>query len=189
MKNCCNHKLPTVTGFSMIQCVRISLSNGEVYTLKINDLVGIQFVKNNERIFVRKGRVKDIVIVNKRNFSTLDDNASHIILDCSEQYTIKLVEIKIKDIIKVGRIEDEFDDYDDRITELDPNFIEGDLHIPTREHGMYTEEEMMNKITKPEREDVVKMDPKTGEFKDLATSNQNSSNKRTMGVKGIAVMK
>ena len=168
MSHICNQlKLPFMTECKLIKCVKISMSNGEEYTIKNNDLVGIQFVRNDERIFVRKGRIHDIIIVDKRSLSSHIDNVSRIILDCSEQFTVKTIEIKFKDIIKIGGIDDEFEDYSDRITHLKPNFIEGNK-IPTREHGMTTEKELENKIIKPNRKDVVKMDPKTGIFDDLS---------------------
>lgn len=176
----CNHlKLPVMTDCKLIKCVKISMSNGEEYTIKTDDLVGIQFVRHDERILVRRGRIKDIVVVNKRHLSDCkNDNSSHIILDCSEQFTVKTLEIKLKDIIKIGSIDDAFEDYSDRITHLKPNFMEGN-RIPTRYHGMITEEELERKITKPDRDDVVKMDPDTGVFDDLYTlppSTENTNN-------------
>lgn len=168
--NCICRKLPIMTDCQLIKCVKISMNNGEEYTVKTDDLVGIQFIKHDERILVRRGRIKDIVVINKRHLSNCNnDNVSRIILDCSEQFTVKTIEIKLKDIIKIGRIDDVFEDYSDRITHLKPNFIEGN-RIPTREHGMITEEELEKKITKPDRDDVVKMDPETGVFDDLVAS-------------------
>ena len=168
---CDLHKLPKLNKYELLTCIKLSMDNGEEYTIKTNDLIGIQFVKDDKRILVRRGRVKDIVVVNRRKLSTIDDNVSHIILDCSEQFSIKIIEIKFKDIIKIGGIDDEFEDYNDRITDLEPNFIDG-CRIPTRENGMYTKEEMINKITKPNRDDVVKMDS-SGQFNDLYDMNQN----------------
>lgn len=178
----CNHlKLPTMTDCKLIKCVKISMSNGEEYTIKTDDLVGIQFVRHDERILVRRGRIKDIVVFNRRHLSNCNnDNSSHIILDCSEQFTVKTLEIKLKDIIKIGGIDDVFEDYSDRITHLKPNFMEGN-RIPTRYHGMITEEELERKITKPDRDDVVKMDPDTGVFDDLYTlppSTENTNNEK-----------
>lgn len=171
--NCiCNHlKLPKMNKYELVKCVKISMDNGENYTIKIGDIVGIQFLKNDKQILLRKGRVKDIVIVNRRTLCTTTDNVSHIILDCSEQFSIKIIEIKLKDIIKIGNVDDVFEDYSDRITELEPNFIEGDK-LPVRQHGLVTKEEIVKKITKPDKEDVVKMDPSTGEFDDLYEMNQ-----------------
>lgn len=167
--NCICRKLPIMTDCQLIKCVKISMNNGEEYTVKTDDLVGIQFVKHDERILVRRGRIKDIVVVNKRHLSNCNnDNVSRIILDCSEQFTVKTLEIKLKDIIKIGGIDDTFEDYSDRITHLKPNFMEGN-RIPTRQHGMITEEELERKITKPDRDDVVKMDPESGVFDDLYT--------------------
>ena len=167
--NCICRKLPIMTDCQLIKCVKISMNNGEEYTIKTDDLVGIQFIRHDERILVRRGRIKDIVVVNKRNLSNCNnDNVSRIILDCSEQFTVKTLEIKLKDIIKIGGIDDVFEDYNDRITHLKPNFIEGN-RIPTRYHGMITEEELERKITKPDRDYVVKMNPDTGVFDDLNT--------------------
>lgn len=165
--NCDHLRLPVMTDCKLLKCIKISMNNGEEYTVKTDDLVAIQFVKHDERILVRRGRIKDIVVVNRRELSNKYDNVSRIILDCSEQFTIKVIEIKLKDIIKIGAIDDEFDDYNDRITHLKPNFIEGNK-IPTRRHGMITEEELMDKITKPDRDDVVQMNS-DGEFDDLCT--------------------
>ena len=176
--NCfCNHlKLPTMEKYEQVKCIKISMSNGEEYTIKTNDMVAIQFVKDDKRILVRRGRIKDFMIVNRRCLSTCNDNVSHIILDCSQQYTIKIIEIKLKDIIKIGNIDDEFEDYSDRITELHPDFMvngENNSTIPVRHQGMITQEEMIRKVTKPERSDVVKMDPETGVFRDLYDMNMN----------------
>ena len=168
----CNQlKLPVVTECKPIMGAQISMSNGESYTIKANDLVAIQFVRNDEKIFVRRGRVRDVVLVDKRQLSTNKDNVSRIILDCSEQYTVKVIEIKIKDVIKIDDISAEFPDYSDRITKLEPNYVEENT-IPVREHGMITEEELEDKITKPDIDDVVKMDPDTGIFNDLKAASQ-----------------
>ena len=138
-------KLPKAVKLDMVRCVKIEMSNEESYTIKEGDLVGIQFVKDDTKILVRKGRVKDIIVINDK--ATTDGaktngipNVSHIVLDCSEQFTVKLVEIRFVDIIKVGGIDDEFEDYNDRITELEPNFIEGD-NCPVREGGLVTKQE------------------------------------------------
>jgi len=174
---CNHHKLPIMTGYEMLKCIKISMNNGDEFIVKTNDLVGIQFVKDDKQILVRRGRIKDIVIVNRRTIHTHDDNVSTIILDCSEQFSIKIIEIKIKDIIKIGGIDDEFEDYSDRITELDPNYITDNCHrIPTRQGGMITENELINKITKPDKKNVVKMNPETGTFDDLYDMNQNRPN-------------
>ena len=173
---CDRRKLPIINNYDLIRCIRINMSNGEQYTVKTGDLVGIQFIKNDKQILLRKGRIKEINVVNKRCLSTETDNVSCIILDASEQFSIKLIEIKLKDIIKIGAITDEFPDYSDRITELEPNFVEeckNGVKIPTRHDGMITKEELQNKITKPGRDNVAKMNPCTGEFDDLYTMNQN----------------
>ena len=166
----CNcNKLPFVNKYNLLRCIEINMSNGEQYVVKQNDLVGIQFTRG-DKILVRKGRVKDIVLINRRGISTVDDNVSNIVLDCSEQFTVKTIEIRLKDIIKIGNIEDHFDDYNNRITELDPNFIEDTedgTRIPVRDFGMYTEEDWRNKITKPDKEDVVKVNPSKGRFEDI----------------------
>ena len=169
-------KLPKMARYELVKCVKISMSNEEDYTIKTNDLVGIQFLKNDKQILVRRGRIKDIVIVNRRTLSTCDDNVSHIILDCSQQFSIKIIEIKLKDIIKIGGIDEDFLDYDDRIKELDPNYLKDgkcSSQIPTRHDGMITAEEMQNKLSKPNRSNVCKMNPDTGEFNDLYDMNLN----------------
>lgn len=135
-----NLKLPKAVNLETIKCVKISMNNDESYTLKVDDLVAIQFVKDDKRILVRRGRVKDLVVVNQRELSCKTDNVSRIILDCSEQFTVKILEIKFSDVIKIGGIDDEFEDYSDRITELEPNYMEGNK-CPVREHGLVTKEE------------------------------------------------
>ena len=133
-------KLPKTTNLEMIRCVKITMNNEETYIVKVDDLVGIQFVKDDKQILVRRGRIKELVVVNERELCTKTDNVSRIILDCSEQFTVKIIEIKFSDIIKIGNIDDEFEDYSDRITNLEPNFIEG-CEYPVREHGLVTKEE------------------------------------------------
>ena len=147
----CNEhvKLPKPVKLDTIRCIRLDMNNNESYIIKEGDLVGIQFIKDDKLILVRKGRVKDIVVINERGITNGGKtegipHASHIILDCSEQFTVKLVEIKFTDIIKVGGIDDEFDDYSERITELKPNCIEGNKY-PVREHGLVTKEEVKDK--------------------------------------------
>ena len=117
--SCICKKLPVMTDCKLIKCIKISMNNGEEYIVKTDDLVAIQFIRNDERIFVRKGRIHDIVLVDKRSLSSRVDNVSRIILDCSEQFTIKTIEIKLKDIIKIGGLDDEFDDYDDEYDKYD----------------------------------------------------------------------
>ena len=138
-------KLPRAIDLDMVKCVKITMNNDEEYTVKVDDLVAIQFVKDDKKILVRRGRVKDLVVINKRELSTKADNVSHIILDCSEQFSVKILEIKFSDIIKVGGIDDEFEDYSDRITELKPDCMhehDGGVSIPVREHGMVTQKGM-----------------------------------------------
>lgn len=169
-------KLPKMSKYEMIKCIKISMDNGEDYTIKTNDLVGIQFLKNDKQILVRRGRIKDIVIVNRRTLSTCDDNVSHIILDCSQQFSIKIIEIKLKDIIKIGGIDDEFPDYNNRIKELESNYLKDgscSSQVPTRQGGMITAEEMQKKLSKPNRSNVCKMNQDTGEFNDLYDMNLN----------------
>ena len=152
MKDCCayihNHsKLPKVVNLDMVKCVKITMSNDEEYTLKVDDLVAIQFIKDDKRILVRRGRVKDLVVISSRELSCKEDNVSRIILDCSEQFTVKILEIKFSEVIKIGNIDDEFEDYSDRITELKPDHMkecEHGTHIPVREHGMCTKGENCN---------------------------------------------
>lgn len=153
-------KLPKAVKLDMIRCVKIDMSNDESYTIKEGDLVGIQFVKDDSKILVRKGRIKDIVVINER--ATTDGcktngipNVSHIVLDCSEQFTVKLVEIRFVDIIKIGGIDDEFDDYSDRITELEPNYMHGN-NCPVREGGLVTKEEAKNKKKPPKGIPIMK---------------------------------
>lgn len=174
MSYICNAlKLPMINNYEILKCIKICMGNGEEYTIKQNDLVGIQFVKDDKRILVRRGRIKDIVLINRRQLSTVNDNVSYIVLDCSEQFSIKIIEIKLKDIIKIGKLDEEFPDYSDRITELEPNFLDqNQVKVPTRHGGMITKEELTEKITKPERENVSKMNPCTGEFDDLYEMNQ-----------------
>lgn len=171
-KNHCNRRLPSVKYTEPIKCFRIYMDNGEDYTIKTNDMVAIQFVKDNKRILVRRGRIKDFFVVNKRQLSKSFDDVSHIVLDCSEQFSIKIIDIRFCDIIKIGGIDDEFDDYSDRLTTIEPNYIDGDK-LPVRKGGLVTEEEVREKITKPNRKDVVKMDPDTGRFDDLYEMNMN----------------
>lgn len=146
MRHCLhnNLKLPKAVDLDMVKCVKITMNNEETYTVKVDDLVGIQFVKNDQQILVRRGRIKDLVVVNQRELSTKSDNVSRIILDCSEQFTVKILEIKFTDVIKIGGIDDEFEDYSDRITELKPDHThecEHGTHIPPREHGFHTHPE------------------------------------------------
>lgn len=132
-------KLPKAVKLDMVKCVKISMNNEEEYTVKVDDLVGIQFVKDDQRILVRRGRIKDLVVINTKQLSTKEDNVSRIILDCSEQFSVKILEIKFSDIIKIGGIDDDFEDYNDRITELKPDHMkecENGVKIPVREHGM-----------------------------------------------------
>lgn len=147
MRNCLhnNLKLPKAVDLDMVRCVKVTMSNEESYTVKVDDLVAIQFVKNDQQILVRRGRIKDLVVINRRELSTKTDNVSHIILDCSEQFTVKLIEIKFSDVIKIGGIDDEFEDYSDRITQLEPGHLKDckadGCKIPVREHGFHTKEE------------------------------------------------
>lgn len=141
-----NLKLPKAIKLDMLTCVKVEMSNEESYVLKEGDLVAVQFIKDDKQILVRRGRVKDLVVINDRAVTNGGKtecgipHVSHIILDCSEQFTVKLIEIKFKDIIKIGGIDDEFEDYSDRIEKLEPNFIEGNK-CPVREHGLVTKEE------------------------------------------------
>lgn len=156
----CMHKhlkLPKAVNLEMVKCVKITMNNEETYTVKVDDLVGIQFVKDDKKILVRRGRIKDLVVVNSRELSTKTDNVSRIILDCSEQFTVKILEIKFSDIIKIGSIDDEFEDYSDRITELIPDHMEECEHgskIPVREHGFHCKEQHKCPSTESKPEDV-----------------------------------
>lgn len=122
-RNCnCNHnkhehahsKLPRAVDLDMVKCAKLKMNNGKEYVVKVDDLVAIQFVKNDEHILIRRGRVKDIVVINKRELSCPTDTVSHIILDCSEQFSVKILEIKFSDVIEIGRIDDELTDYTHR---------------------------------------------------------------------------
>lgn len=155
MTNMCNKpehpvcpKLPFVEDIKMIKCANLIMNDGTNYIIKENDLVAIQCIRHDNQIVVRRGRIKDFNIVNKRELSNKVDNLSRIILDCSEQFTVKIIEIKIKDIIAIGSIDQEFKDYSERIEELTPNFLEGNLEVPTREGGMVTKEESKNATQK-----------------------------------------
>ena len=140
-----NHlKLPKAVNLEVVKCVKITMNNEETFTVKENDLVAIQFVKDDTRILVRRGRIKDLVVVNNRELSCKTDNVSRIILDCSEQFTVNILEIKFTDIIKIGDIDAKFEDYDDRITELKPDHMkenEDGSKIPSRDHGFHSKEE------------------------------------------------
>ena len=114
-----NVSLPKATNLELVRCVKMTMDNGTTYTIKVDDLVAVQFVKNDNQILVRRGRIKDLVVVNSRELSCKTDNVSRIILDCSEQFTVKIVEIKFSSVIAIGNIDDSFDEYTDRVTELD----------------------------------------------------------------------
>lgn len=134
-------KLPRAKNITPVKCVKISMDNEKEYTVKQDDLVAIQFIKGN-LIVVRRGRIKDIVVINSRELSAPTDNVSHIILDCSQQFSVKILEIKFTDIIAIGNIDDEFEDYNDRIEKLEPNHMSPDgCKIPTRHHGMHTKKD------------------------------------------------
>ena len=195
---CDKRKLPNFVDCEPLKCAKILMSNDEEYIVKIDDLVAIQFIKNDEKILVRRGRIKDIIIVNKKQLSKyVSDNVSRIILDCSEQFTVKIIDIRLSDIIKIGGIDDEFDDYSDRETYIEPNFMKDNgfdgAIIPVREHGMITETEYNNKITKPHMDDVVKMNPDTGRFDDIAKVNDNATSvpetKKSITTKGFPLMR
>lgn len=168
-----NLRLPTMTKFELVKCTKIYMSNGEQFVIKIGDLVGIQFVKGEKEILLRKGRIKDIITINKRCLSTGTDNESRIILDCSEQFSINVIEIKIKDIIKIADINYHFNDYTDRITNLENNYIDGNK-IPVRQGGMVTKEEAKKRVTKLDMDNVIKSDNEDdGRFDDLYEMNLN----------------
>ena len=46
---CNNLKLPTMVSTDILMCVKIAMSNGETYTVKTDDLVAIQYVKDDKR--------------------------------------------------------------------------------------------------------------------------------------------
>lgn len=127
-------KLPHVDDIKMLKCISVTISDGRTIVLKQDDVVGIQFICGNN-ILVRRGRIKDFKIVNNRDLLCKTDNLSHIVLDCSEQFSVKIIEIKFKDIVDI-RDDENFTSYEDRITELSPGCIHGNVHIPVRERGM-----------------------------------------------------
>ena len=133
-------KLPKVEELELVRCVKVTMNNDESCIIKTDDLVGIQFVKDNKQIVVRRGRIKDIAVVNRRELSSTEDNVSRIVLDCSEQFTVKIIEIKFSDIIRIAGVDDEFKDYKDMIDRLPPGYMDDDK-IPVREQGMVTKEE------------------------------------------------
>lgn len=175
-------KLPTVDKVKMVKCANIIMSDGKEYIIKENDLVGIQFIRPNGQIIVRRGRIKDFKIVNSRELSNKTDNLSHIILDCSEQFSVKIIEIKLKDIIAIDKVDAEFKDYSDRIEHLAPNYIEGDLKVPVREGGMITKEEAFEKLDNMKNtSDMIVDVNKDGTFKDLKKSSDDTKKKMARG--------
>lgn len=136
---CEKMKLPKVENASMIPTIKLKFSNEKEFVISVDGLVGIQFIKDDKTILVRRGRVKDIVLIKRRELAHCEDCESRIILDCSEQFSINIIEIKLKDIIDIDEIDYEFKDYSERITELKPNNIHGNTSIPVREHGMTVE--------------------------------------------------
>jgi hypothetical protein len=141
MENNQDKRLPRTTDLKPLKCVKITMSNEKEYIVTQEDIIAVQFVRPmDNKIIIRRGRVQDLVIINQRELSTPKDNASRIILDCSEQFSVKVIEIKFKDIIAIGGIDTEFEDYSDRIEELGPNFMEGNT-IPIRHGGMCTSDE------------------------------------------------
>lgn len=131
-------KLPKIENASMIKTIKLTFSNKKEFVASVDGLVAIQFIKDDKNILVRRGRVKDIVLIKQRSLTHCEDHESRIILDCSEQFSINIIEIKLKDIIDIGGIDDEFTDYSERITELTPN-NETFQSVPVREHGMAVE--------------------------------------------------
>lgn len=183
MPNMCNKpehpvcpKLPMVRDVKIIKCTSIVMSDNKIYTIKEDDLIGVQFVRSDNQIIIRRGRVKDIKIVNKRELSNKIDNLSHIILDCSEQFSVKIIEIKLKDIIAIDSIDAEFEDYSDRITHLVPNFIESDLNVPVREGGMITKKEHFENLENKKNPPATVVDMnEDGTFKDLTDTQKKIS--------------
>lgn len=146
------NRLPKMVSVLPILACEIRMDNGESYSVKEGDIVAIQYINEREQIVVRKGRVKDIVIVNRRDIHTVCDNVSRINLDCSEQFSVHMIEIKFKDIIKIGNIDDEFDDYEDRITELEPSTIEttGSSEVKTP----VAQKDIIPNVSIPEKKNV-----------------------------------
>lgn len=158
-------KLPFVSDIKMIKCANLIMSDGTNFSIKENDLIAVQFIRPDDKIIIRKGRLKDFKIINNRDINNKIDNLSHIILDCSEQFSVKIIEIKIKDIIDIGTFEKEFKDYSERIDHLAPNTLDGNLKVPVREGGMVTKEEQLNSKKEIPNE-TVEMN-EDGTFKDL----------------------
>jgi len=180
---CHDHlKLPKAVKLDMITCVKVDMSNEESYTVKEGDLVAIQFIKDDRQILVRRGRVKDLVVINDRAITNGGKtecgipHVSHIILDCSEQFSINVIEIKIKDVIKIADINYDFNDYTERVTSLEKNYIDGNK-IPVRQGGMITKEEAKKRVTKLDKDNVIKSDNEDdGKFDDLYEMNLNKPN-------------
>ena len=168
--------LPKAKSYKPLPCAEIIMDDGTTYVVRVGELVSIQFIKNDQRVLVRRGRVMDIKIANVKKLSSAEDNVSNIILDCSEQFSNDITDIKLKDILQIRHFNHNFEDLPE-IGELTLGYIEGP-HYPVREGGLVekgqlTEEQntFNNHITKPKKETVIKPDPVTGEFDDLAAMN------------------
>ena len=164
--------LPKARYCRPISCMEILMDNGESYIVRVGELVSVQFIMNDQKIIVRRGRVYDLKIANYKNLSnSYSDNISNITLDCSEQFSQKIITIKVKDILRVGGFTEEYPEYPEK-SELEPGWIEGPHH-PVRNGGLKYEEETKKHISKPSKSKVNKVDPVTGEFNDLAKMNEN----------------
>ena len=113
------NSLPRITEVENIKSFKLFFNDKE-YCFKItqDDLISVQYINERDQIVVRRGRIKDIVAIAERG-TNYGDN-SRIILDCSEQYTVKIIEVKINSIIEMGDIDkDDYKDYSNRKTDIE----------------------------------------------------------------------
>lgn len=137
MANISVPKLPSVDNIKMLTCCSVDLSTGKNIVIKQNDLVAVQFVKGKD-IIIRRGRIAEIKVSKTRGIDDKTDNLSCIVLDCSEQFTVKIIEIKFRDVVDIGEVDGEFVDYNNRATELEVSSLrdtEEPNIIPVRERG------------------------------------------------------
>lgn len=147
--------LPKVKSCRPIACTEIQMDNGDTYVIKVGDVVSIKFIQNDERVIVRRGRVHDIRVSTKRCMNT-DDNISNIILDCSQQFSQKIIEIKIKDVLEINHYNHEYEDLNEK-DKIEHGYIEGP-HYPVREGGLEYkgEKKFCESIVTPDKDDVTK---------------------------------
>lgn len=168
--------LPKAKSYKLLPCVEICMDDGSTYITRVGEMVSIQFIENNQRVVVRRGRVMDIKVANIKKLSSAEDNVSNIVLDCSEKFSEDIIDIKMTDILQIRHFNHNFEDLPE-IGELTPGCIEGP-HYPVREGGLIYEDQLTedqntfnNHITKPRKDTVNKPNPITGEFNDLAAMN------------------